>query len=459
VIRFPATELITERARALKVPLPVVVRDLARIVEILNLREKNFFAKDSVLAGGMALRAYGSRRLTIYDADLSTRAVTAPAQIRQLLTYTSPDIEIRPAPLLPTSDQGNVWKSDPVEFDPLWLTVPIEDNERRFKVDLATYGILADGKEQPLTDPYELGLWPQEAPAVTVMRLEEIAAEKTLGWCAHRLYKHLADLAFIAERLHDQLDPRLLRDLTDGKLDTMRKLQPAIYQDLHSLADVVAALERPGPVTPPNNRASASCATPTRPNRSSASCATGMCRCSSRNGVSYLPAVPAVAFPQSSEAGAFRPATPGAPRRPDAASAEGQSRRLLSPGGEAGRSPGRTAPGRPKQLCGRQHNCFSVARMIMWRTALMDHVWPAQGEIWAWLAQHNHRPHDPAAGDLVDSGEDLLVRKYACLRAVPWGSRYRLAATNQTRRATRFPAAVEHRLFSLLVERAKTHPV
>jgi hypothetical protein len=125
----------------------------------------------------MALRAYGSHRLTIYDADLSTRAVTAPAQIRQLLTYTSPDIEIRPAPLVPTSD-------------------------------------------------------------------------KTLGWCAHRLYKHLADLAFIAERLHDRLDPQLLRDLTDGKLDTMRKLQPAIYEDLRSLADVIATLERPGPITP-----------------------------------------------------------------------------------------------------------------------------------------------------------------------------------------------------------------
>ena len=177
MIRFPTTELITERARALRVPLPVIVRDLARIVEILNLREQDFFAKDSVLAGGMALRAYGSHRLTIYDADLSTRAVTAPAQIRQLLTYTSPDIEIRPAPLVPTSD-------------------------------------------------------------------------KTLGWCAHRLYKHLADLAFIAERLHDRLDPQLLRDLTDGKLDTMRKLQPAIYEDLRSLADVIAALERPGPITP-----------------------------------------------------------------------------------------------------------------------------------------------------------------------------------------------------------------
>jgi hypothetical protein len=249
VIRFPKTELIADRARALQVPLPVIVRDLARIVEILNLREKNFFYKDSVLAGGMALRAYGSHRLTIYDADLSTRTVTAPGQIGQLLTYMSPDIEITPAPLVPTSDRGNVWKSDPVEFDPLWLTVPIEDNDRRFKVDLASYGVLEEGQEHPLTDPYELGLWPGGAPSVTMMRLEEIAAEKTLGWCAHRLYKHLADLAFIAERLHDRLDRQLLRNLTGGKLDIRRKLQPAIYQDLRSLADVIAALENPGPIT------------------------------------------------------------------------------------------------------------------------------------------------------------------------------------------------------------------
>jgi hypothetical protein len=30
----------------------------------------------------------------------------------------------------------------------------------------------------------------------------------------------------------------------------MRKLQPAIYQDLHSLTNVIAALEHPGPITP-----------------------------------------------------------------------------------------------------------------------------------------------------------------------------------------------------------------
>jgi hypothetical protein len=57
------------------------------------------------------------------------------------------------------------------------------------------------------------------------------------------------DLARIAERLHDRLDRQLLRNLTGGKLDIMRKLQPAIYQDLRSLADVIAALENPGPIT------------------------------------------------------------------------------------------------------------------------------------------------------------------------------------------------------------------
>jgi hypothetical protein len=82
-----------------------------------------------------------------------------------------------------------------------------------------------------------------------MMRLEEIVAEKTLGWCAHRLYKHLADLAFISERLHDRVDRQLLRNLTSDKLEIMRELQPDIYHDLRSLADVIAALESPGPIT------------------------------------------------------------------------------------------------------------------------------------------------------------------------------------------------------------------
>ena len=58
----------------------------------------------------MAMRTYGSQRLTIYDADLATRTVTMPSQTTKLLSYASAEIELTPAPLVPTSDQGSVWK-------------------------------------------------------------------------------------------------------------------------------------------------------------------------------------------------------------------------------------------------------------------------------------------------------------------------------------------------------------
>ena len=202
LIRFPKTELIVDRAKALRVPVAVIVRDLARTVEI-----------------------------------------------RRMLTFMSEEIEIRPAELLPTSDSGRVWKSDPVEFDPIWLTLALERADRRFKVDMAGYGVIEDGQERPLTDHYELGLFEGDTPSVNVMRIEEIAAEKTLGWCAHRLYKHLADLAFIAENFDESIDPKRLREILDGKLAVMRELQPRLYEELGSIDDLIAALIEPGVIT------------------------------------------------------------------------------------------------------------------------------------------------------------------------------------------------------------------
>ncbi|HZL04906.1 MAG TPA: hypothetical protein VFE45_05735, partial [Coriobacteriia bacterium] len=51
VIRFPSLDVIEERSNKLRIPLSVVVRDIARLVEILNLKEKGFFDARSVLAG------------------------------------------------------------------------------------------------------------------------------------------------------------------------------------------------------------------------------------------------------------------------------------------------------------------------------------------------------------------------------------------------------------------------
>jgi hypothetical protein len=80
------------------------------------------------------------------------------------------------------------------------------------------------------------------------MSLEEIAAEKTLGWCAHSLYKHYADLAFIGHQLAAQVDARKLRDLTEAKLASMKELQPRLYEHLDTLADIISALEDPTPL-------------------------------------------------------------------------------------------------------------------------------------------------------------------------------------------------------------------
>lgn len=252
MIRFPDSDLLARLAPRLGLPVAVIVRDLARYVEILNLRDKDFFdPKHSVLGGGMAMRTYGSQRVTVYDADLATTTLTSRDHLHDLLAYEDRDIEITPAPLVPTADSGKVWKSDPVRFEPYALTLPLTDDDKTFKVDIATYGLLDTGRERELSDPYGLDLWETGgAPSVLVMSLEEIAAEKTLGWCAHRLYKHYADLAFIGHQLADQIDPGKLRDLTEAKLDNMKKLQPRLYEHLDSLADMVRALEDPTPLPP-----------------------------------------------------------------------------------------------------------------------------------------------------------------------------------------------------------------
>lgn len=250
MIRFPDSDLLARLAGRLGLPVPVIVRDLARYVEILNLRDKDFFdPKHSVLGGGMAMRTYGSQRVTVYDADLATTTLTSRDHLQDLLAYEDSDIEITPAPLVPTADSGKVWKSDPVRFEPYALTLPLTDDDKTFKVDIATYGLLDEGQERELSDPYGLDLWEGgAAPSVLVMSLEEIAAEKTLGWCAHRLYKHYADLAFIGRQLTDQIDPRKLRDLTEAKLDNMKRLQPRLYKHLGTLADIIHALQDPAPL-------------------------------------------------------------------------------------------------------------------------------------------------------------------------------------------------------------------
>jgi len=236
VIDYPDDRSIAAEADRHDIPEPVLVRDLVRVVEVLNLKAKDFFSERSVLAGSMALRCFDSPRFTVYDADFSTSSQTVnPATaMKDKLAYRDDDLEITPADLVPHDDGGTAWQSAPISFTPIFTSLVPDPDDRSFKADVSFRGMLLDGLEVPFKVPYELGIW-KEDPAVFIMDPHETLAEKILGWCAHRQVKHYADLAYIAlvSRPGDsrliELNYARAREVLDGKLSTLKNLQPNIY--------------------------------------------------------------------------------------------------------------------------------------------------------------------------------------------------------------------------------------
>jgi Nucleotidyl transferase AbiEii toxin, Type IV TA system len=236
VIDYPDDRSIVAEADRHDIPEPVLVRDLVRVVEVLNLKAKDFFSERSVLAGSMALRCFDSPRFTVYDADFSTSSQTVnPATaMKDKLAYRDDDLEITPADLVPHDDGGTAWQSAPISFTPIFTSLVPDPDDRSFKADVSFRGMLLDGLEVPFKVPYELGIW-EEDPAVFIMDPHETLAEKILGWCAHRQVKHYADLAYIAlvsrpgEGRLIELNYARAREVLDGKLSTLKSLQPNIY--------------------------------------------------------------------------------------------------------------------------------------------------------------------------------------------------------------------------------------
>lgn len=251
MIDYPADEALLEAAGQADIPPEVLVRDLVRVVEVMNLSAKGFFNRRSVLAGSMALRSFGSPRFTVFDADFSTSKDTINPETRmtELLRYEDDDLTITPSPLVPSADGGDMWKSAPIEFTPVFTSL-VPENERQFKADVSFRGLVRDGQEVELAVPYDLGIW-VEAPVVYVMDPVEVIAEKTLGWCVHGLAKHYADLGYLAIASQAGIAGRLqlerddLRGAIADKLERMRALQPRLYAPFPSLESVIEKLKEP----------------------------------------------------------------------------------------------------------------------------------------------------------------------------------------------------------------------
>jgi hypothetical protein len=256
VINYPPDRRILEQATEQDLPNAVLVRDLVRVVEVLNLKRQGFFGKHSVLAGSMALRSFGSPRFTVYDADFATSSevVDPPTAMKGKLAYRDDDLEISASDLTPHDAGGTAWKSAPVVFEPVFTSLVPQPSDRTFKVDVSFRGLQMPGLEVPLRVPYELDIWDHE-PAVFVMDPHEIVADKILGWCVHRLLKHYADLGYVALASHPEAKPRGIdldystaRDVTAAKLEAMRRLQPSLYAPFPNVDALIGELARPLPV-------------------------------------------------------------------------------------------------------------------------------------------------------------------------------------------------------------------
>ncbi|OJU84375.1 MAG: hypothetical protein BGO11_16715 [Solirubrobacterales bacterium 70-9] len=248
MISYPDDEATENEAERHGIPEPVLIRDLVRIVEVLNLAGKEFFGGERVLAGSMALRCFHSPRFTVYDADFATSTEAQPARGEMLgmLSYADDDLEITPAELTPHDARGSAWKSEPISYLPAFTALAPEDS-RSFKADISSRGLVLPGIETGLEVPYDLGIW-SEAPVVWIMDPHEIGAEKILGWVLHREAKHYADLAFIALAAQPAAGPLLeivparLRETLAAKLEIMRGVQPTNYAPWSSVEDVARTL-------------------------------------------------------------------------------------------------------------------------------------------------------------------------------------------------------------------------
>jgi len=251
MIDYPEDERLREQAGLHDLQAPVLIRDIVRVVELLNLRAKRFFNKRSVLSGSMALRCFGSPRFTVYDADFSTSAETVdpPASMTELLRYSDENLDIIPTAARAADHRETLMQVEPIRFDAAFTSIVLAEQDRQFKADISFRGLLLDGREVPVATPYSLGLW-DEPPTVWVMDPVEALAEKILGWCVHGLVKHYADAAWITIAAQTTGSPLAfaypqLREVLHAKLALMRRLQPDTYRPFPSVDAVIGKLAQP----------------------------------------------------------------------------------------------------------------------------------------------------------------------------------------------------------------------
>ncbi len=248
MIQYPEDEDILDAVGqlGLKSRPILVMRDLARLVELLQLSRRGFLDRLAV-AGGMAMRCYGSTRFTM--ADLDTSAVITPVDREDLedaLNYEDDSIVIKVGTRKWWEEKKRLFTAAPIDFRFLRSRIQVEDQDRRFSLTVSERGLLLQAVELELRNIYQfdLGL---DGRRIPVMDKVEICAEKTLGAAVFGIAKHYADVAYLALHYTEELQKRReeLRSVLADKLKAGKKLFPAEYASFPEVASLRTPLMKP----------------------------------------------------------------------------------------------------------------------------------------------------------------------------------------------------------------------
>jgi len=248
VIRYPEDEDILDAVGqlGLKSRPILVMRDLARLVELLQLSRRGSLDRLAV-AGGMAMRCYGSTRFTM--ADLDTSAVITPVDREDLedaLNYEDDSIVIKVGTRKWWEEKKKLFTAAPIDFRFLRSRIQVADQDRRFSLTVSERGLLLHAVELELRNIYQfdLGL---DGRRIPVMDKVEICAEKTLGAAVFGIAKHYADVAYLSLHYTEELQKRReeLRSVLAAKLKVGKKLFPAEYASYPEVGSLRTPLIKP----------------------------------------------------------------------------------------------------------------------------------------------------------------------------------------------------------------------
>lgn len=181
-----------------KLTVPMIVRDIARIIHIVSLVEKGVLDEKTVVCGGMALRCFKSTRFTIYDTDTSTAIKFDRLALARALDCEDDDIRIRAASPQEWDYGYKLVTAQPITYEPFFTT--LDPGDTTYSLTVSQRGLERDGLWMDLETGYPFIEVPT-GTQIPVMNIYEILAEKLVSWWLFGHAKHYADIAFIGRLL------------------------------------------------------------------------------------------------------------------------------------------------------------------------------------------------------------------------------------------------------------------